>query len=442
VFSVVQGEAGWFGEGDDLFYVDGEAKPSLEGTGTEDYFNDAWSLHVSEGPYTGVPVAEGTGLGARMSAYRWHLVDPVPFRKSLRFVMEHKGWTFQPDGAVKSAFGDRTDLLSSVAFWYQQGVAQGLPEPPYGPGRLPHGNALQIEIGKSLPEARAEEGKVSLSPELFWSKDVLLFEAEGAGGRVEVPFDVPEDGDYEVYAQLAQGSNYGVYSVLLDGKRPEAATLEHEPGADVRPQTQFDGYAAETYVGADFPVGWMKLAQGRHTLTFVCLGKREASSGHVLGVDTVVLAKTGLPVWSAASAVKAPSRPSGTAAEVGRVLSDPDPVARGLAAIVLRDRGAEALPALPALSAALRDDDANVRLMSANALAGLGPQAAPAVPALSAACAVPGEQVHVLRSCATALGAIGKAARPALPVLQGLVKLPRVQWAAEAAMHAIETAAR
>src|SRR5262245_3271384 len=103
VFSVVQAEAGWFGEGDDFFYVDGASTPAIEGTGTEDYFNDAWGLHVSEGLYSGVPVAQGTGLGSRMTAYRWHLLDPVPFTRSLRFEMEHRGWTFQPDVAVKSA---------------------------------------------------------------------------------------------------------------------------------------------------------------------------------------------------------------------------------------------------------------------------------------------------------------------------------------------------
>lgn len=47
--------------------------------------------HVDDGPYAGVPVAEATGLGSRMTAYRWHLVDPVPFTRSLRFVMEHAG---------------------------------------------------------------------------------------------------------------------------------------------------------------------------------------------------------------------------------------------------------------------------------------------------------------------------------------------------------------
>ena len=259
---------------------------------------------------------------------------------------------------------------------------------------------------------------------------------------MEVPFDVPEDGDYELVAQLAQGADYGIYSALVDGKPPAASALEHEPGADVRPQTSFDGFAPETYVGADFPVGWPHLTKGRHTLTFVCLGKREASSGHVLGVDAVVLARTGPAAWAAAARVKAPTTPAGAPAEIARALSDPDPVVRGLAALALRDRGREARPALDALVVALRDGDANVRLMSGNAIAGLGPEAATAVTALAAACAVPNEQVHVLRSCATALGAVGRAAAPALPVLRALVGLPRVQWAAEAAIRAIEAASR
>ena len=89
-----------------------------------------------------------------------------------------------------------------------------------------------------------------------------------------------EDGDYELYAQLAQASDYGIYTVLLDGKPPVAPVLEHEPGADVRPQTQFDGYAFETYVGMDYQIGWPRLTKGRHTVTFVCVGKNAASSGY------------------------------------------------------------------------------------------------------------------------------------------------------------------
>jgi hypothetical protein len=48
VLSVVQAEAGWFGEGDEHFFVDGEKNASIEGTGSEDYFNDAWGLPLEE----------------------------------------------------------------------------------------------------------------------------------------------------------------------------------------------------------------------------------------------------------------------------------------------------------------------------------------------------------------------------------------------------------
>ncbi|HEY1433936.1 MAG TPA: DUF2961 domain-containing protein, partial [Thermoanaerobaculia bacterium] len=439
VLSVVQAEAGWFGEGDDFFWVDGEKYPSIEGTGSEDYFNDAWGLHVDDGPYYGVTVADGTGLGSRMTAYRWHLVDPVPFSKSLKFEIEHKGWTFNTDGSVKSGFGERVDLMSSVAFWYQQGIAMDQPPVPYGPARLPQGNALQIEVENAIAAVKAEGGKVSMVPDLFWSKDVILFEATGKASKLEIPFDVPADGEYEVYTELAQASDYGIYTVLLDGKPPVSPQLEHEPGADVRPQMEFDGYAYETYVGAAYQVGWPHLTKGPHTLTYVCIGKNAASSGYNLGVDNIVLAKTGAAAWAAAANVKEPRVPSGGVADLAAALSDPDATTRGLAAMALKDKGPAALPALPALEKALKDPDPNVRLMSGNAIAAIGKDAAPAVPALIAACSVQGEQIHVLRACASALGAIGKpAAVPALPVLKKLAEHPRIRWAAEAAIKKIE----
>ncbi len=438
VLSVVQAEAGWFGEGDDLFWVDGEKKPSIEGTGSEDYFNDAWGLHEDDGPYYGVTVAEGTGLGSRMTAYRWHLLDPIPFSRHLKFEIEHKGWTYNADGAVKSAFGERTDLMSSVAFWYQQGIARDQPPVPYGAARLPHGNARQIEVENALDQVQARKGKVSLSPDLFWSKDVILFAAEGKDSTLEVPFEVTEDGDYEVYTELARASDYGIYTVLLDGKPPVSPQLEHEPGADVRPQTQFDGYALETYVGAAFPVGWPRLNRGRHTLTYVCLGKNLSSSGYNLGIDNIILARTGAAAWASAANVKEPRLAAQTEPELAKALSDPDPVLRGLAAMALRSQGQAALPALQSLIAALHDSDPNVRLMSANVIAVIGPEAAPAVPALIAAGSVKGEHVQVLRSYASALGAIGKPAAAAVPLLKELAKIPRVSWAATAALRNIE----
>ena len=472
VFSVIQKEPGWFGEGDEFFFVDGAPKASIEGTGTEDYFNDAWSLRVANGPYTGVPVAEGTGESSRMTAYRWHVADPVPFRRSLKLEIEHAGWTYNADGSVRSGFEERADLFSSVAFWYQQGIAQGLPVPPYGVARLPHGNARQIEVEQDIARVKAARGKASVQKEVFWSRDLLFLEAEGPGARLDVPFDVEADGRYELLAQVAHAPDYGIYSVLLDGKPVQAAgDLEHEPGANIGGATLINAWHTELYVAEDHVLAWPRLTKGQHVLSFVCQAKDERSGGYHFGLDTVVLARVASPKaaggdkaerlrtgsvtdaeWIAAlqdadSFVRAAAvwRATQDARLAGRglkqleqAMSDRSAEVRGLAAVALRGLGAPAAPALPALIAGLKDADSGVRMMSANALAALGPAAAPALDALIAAAGAEGEHVQVLRSVADALGALGPAAAQAVPALRQLRKVPRVQWNAEAAIAKIE----
>lgn len=473
VLNVIQNQPGWFGEGDDLFYVDGEKTAGIQGTGTEDYFNDAWSLRVAEGPYAGVPVAEGTGVGSRMTAYRWHLADPVPFTQSLRFVLEHAGWTYNTSGTVRSAFEERADLFSSVAFWYQAGVAADLPEPPYGAARLPHGNARQIEVEDLIGDVRAERGKAEVERDVFWSRDVLHFRSEGKGSRIHIPLDVAEEGEYELLAQLAHSPGYGDYTVVLDGRSlGEHGELEHEPGANAGGAAAVSGYYTELYVAEDHPLGRARLAKGRHTVTFVCAGKDERSSGYDLGIDTLVLARIGSPqaMGGARAAALRRLRQAGplsvalsdgdgdvreaaawsltqmgmaAAPALGRLtsaLEDSDLVVRGLAAIALRNLGPAAHPALGALVARLRDPDTGVRMMAAEAIARQGTGAVPALPALMAAGAVKGEHPHVQRSVANALGAMGPAARRALPLLREFQAIPRVNWAASAAIRRIEGA--
>jgi len=58
VYSVIQKENGWFGEGDDRFYIDGETSPSIQGTGTEDYFCDSWGFREFAGSFHGVTLYE------------------------------------------------------------------------------------------------------------------------------------------------------------------------------------------------------------------------------------------------------------------------------------------------------------------------------------------------------------------------------------------------
>src|SRR6201997_843342 len=190
VLSVVLTQISWFGEGDDLFYIDGAKLPQLYGTGTEDYFNDAWDLRDASALWTGTPIAEGELPGSRLSAYRWHVPDPIAFKKSIWAGIEHSGWTSNPDGSVRSGFEERPDYFSSVAFWYQKGVNENLTEPPYGYERLPYGNATQIAVEDSIDQVTTEKGTATVLRDVDWAKDILLFKADGVGSKINVPIDI------------------------------------------------------------------------------------------------------------------------------------------------------------------------------------------------------------------------------------------------------------
>ncbi len=95
VVSVLANSDGWWGEGNDAFYIDGAAKPAITGTGTEDYFCGAWDFgHTFQTPYFGVtfydnPEKGGEKRGIQNTVYRWHIKDPVPFTSGLKFTLEH-----------------------------------------------------------------------------------------------------------------------------------------------------------------------------------------------------------------------------------------------------------------------------------------------------------------------------------------------------------------
>jgi hypothetical protein len=98
IVTVMANSDGWWGEGNDYWYVDGEKKPSISGTGSEDYFCGAWDFgHAFQTPFFGVTYYDnekfgGEKRGIQNTVYRWHIQDPVPFTKSLLFQLEHGSW--------------------------------------------------------------------------------------------------------------------------------------------------------------------------------------------------------------------------------------------------------------------------------------------------------------------------------------------------------------
>jgi hypothetical protein len=103
--------SGWWGEGDDMIFVDGETwPPSLHGTGSEDYFAQAWGMQKAAHLYSGMSFWQddlSRDWRGKYTCYRLHLADPVPFTKSIRVTIEH--------GHANCLSND----MCSVAYWYQ-----------------------------------------------------------------------------------------------------------------------------------------------------------------------------------------------------------------------------------------------------------------------------------------------------------------------------------
>lgn len=125
--SVLQNQDKWFGEGDDMFFIDGEQKPSIAGTGTEDYFLGAWDFGGQPFSYQlyGAPVLGQELAGARASVYRFHLDSPIPFHQSIKATIEH------------GHANHRSDNYYSVAYWYQNEPHAAFPPLPPVAERIP-----------------------------------------------------------------------------------------------------------------------------------------------------------------------------------------------------------------------------------------------------------------------------------------------------------------
>jgi hypothetical protein len=109
----------WYGEGDDMFFIDGEAWPTaLHGTGTEDFFNSSWCpKEIYMHPYFGYPrVNNDIGHLGRTHCYRFLLESPINFKKSCKATIEH---------------GHNNCLtldICTVAYWYQTEPHKPFPE--------------------------------------------------------------------------------------------------------------------------------------------------------------------------------------------------------------------------------------------------------------------------------------------------------------------------
>jgi hypothetical protein len=282
-------------------YVDGQTDPSIAGTGSEDDFGGAWCYsHEFSYPQFGAPFrarinAQGTldrctpdlrgkdltpwrwpaawKPGDLWNVYRYHLVDPVPFRRSIRVNIEH-GWQDN----------ERSDWYSSVACWYQAGKPSSRTVLPPVADRVPrylrpHDSGDGRWEGENLVDAaKATAGQVQEAGMEFWgdlfiAQYALQWDATRSDDALVLPFSVSEPGRYTLSVRLSRTEAGGRFRLALDDM----------PGGD-----PVDLYQPPPFPGLfETVVADAELKAGDHTLRCVALDPSSESKGRRLLLDWI-----------------------------------------------------------------------------------------------------------------------------------------------------------
>jgi hypothetical protein len=160
---------GWYGEGDDMIFIDGAKLPTFAGTGHEEVFNSGCCPDKEFfGAYTGFYLIQNSNanFGGKNQMYKFYVNDPVRFEKSIRVTIEH--------GHANNFENDYT----ATALWYQQEPHKAFPPMPSAAERLPRwpaevSQALATELEVSRILAR---GRARLNPAEAKRADALVAE--------------------------------------------------------------------------------------------------------------------------------------------------------------------------------------------------------------------------------------------------------------------------
>ena len=265
----------WFGEGDEKIYIDGEAKPSIWGTGTEDYFLSAWGLQTTGTPYFGVPFYDQRGIGGRTSAYRWHIADPIVFNTGIKVTLEHMGW-ISPDENPEyksTSWNEREDDYASVAFWYQTGAPTfSARAPGAADRRLPSLDRVTVQARDIHAGKRHGAGDVSTRSG-DGGEEFVYRPRQEEGSWIEIPFEVKAKEPLHLVLFGSRAGDGGRYQPLLNGvKIGRPLDFYSERGG------------LQEFQLLDF---WPE--PGSYILRLECTGKNPRSDGYACAIESVRL---------------------------------------------------------------------------------------------------------------------------------------------------------
>ena len=265
---------GWWGEGDEKFFVDGERFPSTFGTGSEDYFGYAWgNPSLFEHAYHNQTRNDGGNHG-HVCVNRWNITDNVPFQSSF-------------EAAIEKYFeNERPNLYSATAYWYlAPGQADGYDELPMqerwglyvSPPPLPARGENVIEC-EDLEVVQCTRGRwltYDLTGAGWQGIRHLLWWDGLPGDRFTVAFKVKTSARYKLTTQLAKAYHYGIVQLYLDDKKLG------DP---------IDLYDARLALTGPLDMGSHQLEAGEHRLTMELVGANKRTvKNYMAGIDYIQL---------------------------------------------------------------------------------------------------------------------------------------------------------
>lgn len=267
---------GWWGEGDEKFFVDGEKFPSTFGTGSEDYFGYAWcDPKLFENCYHNQTISMNNK--GHISVNRWHITDNVPFEKSFEAAIEK----YYPNA--------KPTLYAATVYWYQAAGQKDPYEPVAVDQRKGYWTPVQVFRikgaleGEELQILSKTGGNTSVQDMSgwgeTWSNEAQLWWTDAKpGNALELAVPVEKAGTCRIKMQLTKAIDYGIVQLSLDGKKLGDPIDLYNDG--VIPTGALD-------------LGTHDLSKGRHTLKVEIVGANEkAVKSYMFGLDYVKLEST------------------------------------------------------------------------------------------------------------------------------------------------------
>ncbi len=274
----------WWGEGDEKVFVDDEAHPSIFGTGSEDYYNYSWSApDIFFFPYCGQPRNDGPGNRGFVSNYRWHILDPIPFTRNIRFFMElysHErtpGLSYARIGYHYAAPGITDDHLAIMP---EDLRPLELPEGWQPAARRGARNSVMHPAEDLVTDRRNTE----LRPGRLWAGGrILTWRPRSEGETKTFRLPIAEDGTYRIHITAALTPDSGRLAMRLNG---EPITLRGR-------QEQIDLHRPFRTLLRNFALQDQELAKGRHILILEYLGAPSVVERAEIGIDFIWIQEVG-----------------------------------------------------------------------------------------------------------------------------------------------------